>query len=208
MYTTFADIITQDIILRIIDRDCVMELSLDCELPAGVSIQPLVNRPDHRGDLTEIYRAEWMPPSIIPIIQWNYVRSHAGVLRGVHIHRKHTDYLILLEGKMLLGLRDVRIHSPTEGMSFVLTLTPSQPRAIIIPPGVMHGFYFPQSSVLTYGVNTYWDPKDEDGCHWADPDLGIPWQIKDAIVSERDKNAPSFKTLMNNIDPFIYTDFK
>jgi hypothetical protein len=50
-----------------------------------VTLSPLR---DSRGSLTEIFRQEWVN-SAIPV-QWNCVQSETNVLRGVHVHVKHT----------------------------------------------------------------------------------------------------------------------
>lgn len=179
---------------------------IEDRLPAGVTIQPLLTNTDSRGQLIEIYRQSWLPSQEVMSIQWNYVRSHAGAMRGVHLHIQHADYLILLEGKMLLGLRDGRKGSPTENMSTLLELIPDKPQGILIPPGVLHGFYFPVKSVHIYGVSNYFNLADEYECRYDDPDLEIPWNIEYIILSERDQYAPSFKTLMRSIPPIEYKD--
>jgi dTDP-4-dehydrorhamnose 3,5-epimerase len=64
--------------------------------------------------------------------------SAAAVLRGVHVHRRHVDYLTLVSGTMRIGLCDLRQESPTYRLGTALDITPSE--AILIPPGVAHGF--------------------------------------------------------------------
>ena len=58
----------------------------------------------------------------------------------------------------MLGLRDLRAGSPSEGAADVLVLTADQPAAVEIPPGVAHGFWFPEASIHVYAVSHYWDP--------------------------------------------------
>ena len=57
-------------------------------LPAGVALRPLRMHRDERGVLTEIFRESWAG---LAAVQWNAVRSAAGVLRGVHVHVRHAD---------------------------------------------------------------------------------------------------------------------
>ena len=66
-------------------------------LPHDVEVIPLATHRDERGWLTEIYRQKW-PVGVQPC-QWNATFSDANVLRGVHVHYKHTDYLVLLRGR-------------------------------------------------------------------------------------------------------------
>jgi dTDP-4-dehydrorhamnose 3,5-epimerase len=162
-------------------------------LPLGVRRIPFVHHPDTRGSLFEMFRAS-SEAGFTPV-QWNVVRSHAGVLRGVHVHAVHSDYLVLVEGSALVGLRDLRSDSPTEGRAALVELRGDTSGALVVPPGVAHGFYFPEPSLHVYGVSHYWDPADELGCHWADPALGIPWPDVRPLLSDRDASAGTLGAL-------------
>lgn len=165
-------------------------------VPDGVQIKALTKHADQRGYLFEAYRQSSMSP---PMIQWNYNASYKNTLRGVHLHVAHTDYLTLLEGIMLIGMRDIRMGSKTEGLTSLVKFVSSEPRVIIIPPGVMHGFYFPENSRHLYGMDCYWDEESELGCRWDDPVLNIPWPSINPILSTKDDNAPSFQALMQAV---------
>ena len=67
--------------------------------------------------------------------------------------------------------------------------------------GVAHGFYFYEPSLHVYAVTEYWDPNDELSCHWADPDLGIPWPVQSAKVSQRDEESQSLQALLDQLEP-------
>jgi dTDP-4-dehydrorhamnose 3,5-epimerase len=136
-------------------------------LPAGVRRRPLTMHRDQRGTFTEIFRHAWHT-GVTPV-QWNAVSSGTGVLRGVHVHPRHDDYLIVLQGHASIGLRDLRQGSPTEGLAAVVDLRGDALTALGIPHGVAHGFYFHEPSVHIYAVSAYWDPSDELGCHWGRP---------------------------------------
>ena len=142
-----------------------------------------------------MFRDQWME-GVRPV-QWNLVHSEKNVLRGVHVHRKHFDCLVVPAGRMRLGLCDLRQKSSTYRLGSTLDLAASE--AILIPPGVAHGFFFPEPSIHVYAVTTYWDPEDELGCHWADPELGIPWHITEPVLSARDAGLPSFTRLMETM---------
>lgn len=166
----------------------------DMTLPQGCSIRDLTTHADERGALTEIFRKEW-PTGLSPV-QWNYVRSKPNVLRGVHVHVIHTDYLVCLDGTMLLGLVDVRPESPTRGLAATVTLEGAKLQAVVVPPGVAHGFHFPVASSLCYSVTHYWNTRDEIGCRWDDPALGLDWRIKSPELSARDISAGSAKAMI------------
>ena len=157
------------------------------DLLEGVVLRPLLTHRDERGWLSEIFRQEW-PTGIVPV-QWNAVRSGAGVLRGVHVHVRHTDHIALLLGRASFGLHDLRPASPTFGRAALVEVSEDGLATLTIPPGVAHGFYFHEPTLLVYGVTAYWDPDDEMGCHWADPGLGIAWPTCHPVLSPRDAAA-------------------
>ena len=68
---------------------------------------------------------------------------------------------------------------------------------LFIPPGVAHGFASLTDCVITYLVDGYYNPADELGVAWNDPELGADWGLTDPIVSERDAANP----LRSEIDP-------
>ncbi len=166
---------------------------LRASLPARVELRALSTHCDPRGSLTELFRAEWETGT--SPLQWNFVESQARVLRGVHAHFKHSDYLILLRGHASIGLHDLREGSSTEGLSAMVEMRGEHLSALLIPPGVAHGFYFHEPSLHLYAVSEYWDPADELGCHWADAGLGLSWPDPSPLISERDTGLPPLSEL-------------
>jgi dTDP-4-dehydrorhamnose 3,5-epimerase len=156
------------------------------ELPAGVGVRLLTTHHDDRGAFTELFRDAW-ETGVAPV-QWNAVRSEPHVLRGVHCHVEHADALVVAGGRMRLGLCDLRPGSDTAGRACVLDLDAEAMMLVTIPPGVAHGFYFPVAALHVYAVDRTWDPDDELGCRWDDPDLGIPWgDVEAPLLSARDE---------------------
>ncbi|MBA2642526.1 MAG: dTDP-4-dehydrorhamnose 3,5-epimerase family protein [Actinobacteria bacterium] len=144
----------------------------------GVVLQRLEPHADSRGVFTELFRESW-GLDIAPE-QWNVVRSETNVLRGVHAHWRHADYLTVVAGRATIGLYDVREGSPTEGLGVTVELDEHQPHALTIPTGVAHGFCFHEPSVHVYAVSDEWDPADELGCRWDDSDLALAWPCRPA----------------------------
>jgi dTDP-4-dehydrorhamnose 3,5-epimerase len=177
------------------DHDHIADGRID-----GVRVRPLAPHVDSRGRLIEIYREGWN--SVCHIVQFNAVASEANVLRGVHVHVRHVDHLVLVGGRMTLGLHDLRPWSPTAGASARMEIVAAIPRAVVIPPGVAHGFYFSEPSMHVYGVSSYWDPNDEIACRWDAAELGLAWPTSAPILSERDKEAPDYAAC---VDAFLRT---
>lgn len=166
-------------------------------LPQGVELVSLTPHSDERGTFTELFRDEWAL-GVAPT-QWNAVRSDAGVLRGVHAHLSHADYLTVPLGEATIGLRDLRPASPTHGLSTTVQLGSDHPAALTIPPGVAHGFLFHAPSLHVYAVSHYWDKADELGCRWDDGGLEIPWPAEPRLVSSRDAGLGTLAQLKSAI---------
>ena len=164
------------------------------DLPPGVAIKDLAPHVDDRGVFIEVHRDAWLTGD--RPVQWNAVRSKANVLRGVHVHRHHADQIVVIDGIMLLGLHDVRRDSPTRGQSIVVELTGRAPRAVTIPPGVGHGFFFPEPSLHIYAVSHYFNPEDELGCRFDSPELGLKWPVSTPHLSKRDAEAGSYSEMV------------
>lgn len=162
-------------------------------LPEGVELLELVPHADDRGVFTELFRDSWQ--LLVVPVQWNAVRSEAHVLRGVHAHWRHADYLTLVAGRATVGLHDLREGSATEGLGASVELSASAPSALTIPQGVAHGFFFHEPSIHVYAVTHDWDPSDELGCRWDDPALEIRWPCSEPLISERDRGLGPLSAL-------------
>ncbi len=169
-------------------------------LPHGVVLRPLAAHRDHRGLVAEIFRDEW-PTGITPV-QWTMVVSEAGVMRGVHVHLRHDDYFLLLQGAVCVGLHDLRSGSPSSRCAARLDLRGDEPTALVIPHGVAHGFFFLETTIFVLGASQYYDVTDELGCHWRDPELGLAWPRSTAQLSARDAGLPPLRDLAARIPPW------
>lgn len=168
-------------------------------LPPGVRLHQLPSHDDERGSFIEVFRRSW--PTGVDPLQWNVVHSHAGVLRGVHVHHIHDDYLLLTRGSVTVGLHDLRTGSPAFGNGYTVDLSAIACAAIVIPVGVAHGFLFSEPSTHLYAVTAYWNADDELGCLWNDPGLKIDWRGEPSLISERDQALPSVDGLLRRLEP-------
>lgn len=162
----------------------------------GVQILPLVDHADRRGALLEIYRREWLGHGE-HAVQANLSMSRAGVLRGLHWHRRQRDYWCVLDGRAFVALVDVRSGSPTSGTTLQLRVDSSEQRfGIAIPPGVAHGFFAETDVSLLYLVDRYYRGDDEFGLAWDDADLPIDWPTREPILSDRDRSNPPLSSVL------------
>jgi dTDP-4-dehydrorhamnose 3,5-epimerase len=169
-------------------------------LPVGVSVRPLTPHHDRRGWLVEAFRDTWAPG--VDVAQVNLTWSRAGTLRGSHVHGVHSDYFVLASGRATVGIRDLRKRSSTFGLIALVELSSESPSVMAVPPGVLHGLYFPVDSMLLTVESQLYDPEEEIRCRWSDPELAIPWPFSSPILSDGDRDAQSYRAMLAVIEPW------
>ena len=98
-------------------------------------------------------------------------------------------------------LHDLRVGSPTASKTQILEIGDHDDRGVFIPPGVAHGFAAMTDLTLTYLVDSYYNPADELGLAWNDPDVGAEWAVDDPILSVRDLSNPHLKQIPPELRP-------
>jgi dTDP-4-dehydrorhamnose 3,5-epimerase len=161
----------------------------------GVFTVPLKIFSDTRGRFIETFRREWFPDRTWDKLQSNRSESKKNVLRGLHFHLRQADYWYLFSGKVRVALADLRTSSPAFRSVVTMDLDAQDQTGLFIPPGVAHGFLAQTDAVLTYVVDNYYDPEDEHGVIWNDPDMGIDWGISKPLLSPRDEKNPRMKDI-------------
>jgi dTDP-4-dehydrorhamnose 3,5-epimerase len=160
----------------------------------GVRIRPLAPLHDVRGSLCEIHRDEWQAAP--KPVQWDYIRTRRGVLRGVHVHRLRWDYFVVLEGQASIGLCDLRRGRNSFLQSMVVEASGRDACCIIVPPGVAHGLLALTATRYLYGLTAAYDGRDQAGCRFDDPKLRLAWPSAAPKVLARDAGLPSFDELI------------
>jgi dTDP-4-dehydrorhamnose 3,5-epimerase len=166
----------------------VAELEQSEVIEGVVVVTPGVHG-DGRGRFVETYRRSWFPLGR-EMIQGNRSEKQAGALVGLHYHLHQADYWYLIHGRARVVLHDLRVGSPTEGATLALDLAGDVERGVFIPPGLAHGFAALTDLTLTYLVDQYYNPADELGVAWDDPDIAADWGVGDPVLSKRDQANP------------------
>jgi len=156
---------------------------------------------DLRGSFTELWRASrWEEVAGSSFVQANLSRSAAGVLRGMHFHRRQADLWILTEGRATVAVCDIRpLLEDDTARPHALTLDIVPGDAVLIPESVAHGFHAPEPMTLVYFVTNEYDGSDELGFRWDDADAGIGWRVHDPILSARDAANPSLRSAIRTL---------
>lgn len=141
----------------------------------------------HRGKLAGFGIAD-------DFVQDNHSCSVKGTLRGLHyqLHKPQAKLCRVVEGEALDVAVDIRLGSPNFGKWTSVLLSAKEQNQIYVPIGFAHGFLALTDSVqFLYKCSDFYDPTDEYGVVWNDPDLKICWGVEAPIVSVRDGKLPT-----------------
>lgn len=154
---------------------------------SGVKLKTLDKLQDPRGYFLELFRQEWFLGAP-DMVQMNLSFSKAGVLRGLHYHRKQADAWVCPIGHVRVGLYDLRPLAPTYEKSFVVELNATTPQVLYIPRMIARGFYAIKDSCMLSLTDETYNIEDEIGIAWDDPSIGINWGVVKPLLSDKDKN--------------------
>lgn len=171
-------------------------------IPEVIIVEPKVYG-DNRGYFMETYvERDFRNNGIdVSFVQDNQSRSKKGVLRGLHFQKKNPQGKLVrcIEGEVFDVAVDLRKNSPTFGKWEGVVLSEDNKKQFYVPEGFAHGFVvLSETAAFCYKCTRYYDPTDEGGLMWNDPDIGIDWNIPDGteiLLSEKDKKNPIFKDL-------------
>jgi dTDP-4-dehydrorhamnose 3,5-epimerase len=188
----------------------------DASSISGVRFGRTIRHADERGSFRELWRASGLgpisaldagaPPGSEPrFVQANVSSSAAGVLRGLHYHRRQLDYWIVSSGRALVAVVDVRpVMAARGGRPTVETRELAADEWVVIPAGVAHGFLALEPLDVIYLVTNEFDGSDELGFAWDDPAVAVPWPRVETpdgrpILSERDRSNPTLAELVAKV---------
>lgn len=183
---------------------------------AGVRYGTVVRHADDRGAMREIWRASMAgeltaaetgdrPGTSPAYVQANLSSSRAGVLRGLHFHRRQLDRWLVANGRAWVALVDVRPMLAGGDAPAVEHRELGPDEWVLIPAGVAHGFLALEPLDLAYFVTNEYDGTDELGFAWDDTLAAIPWPVVEAapdgrpILSQRDRSNPSLRELVERL---------
>ena len=170
------------------------------ELPEVFLIAPEV-WPDERGHFAEIYHREKYRGGGIgsDFIQDNFSLSVRGTLRGLHyqLRKPQAKLVTVLSGEIFDVAVDIREGSPTFKRWVGVKLNGESKRQLYVPAGFAHGFcVLSESAGVLYKCSELYDPEDDRGLLWSDPELAIAWPIRNPLLSKKDGEAPSLSAAL------------
>jgi dTDP-4-dehydrorhamnose 3,5-epimerase len=178
-------------------------------LPDVMLIDPRIFK-DQRGYFLETFQGQRYAEHGLgaQYVQDNLSFSHRGVVRGLHYQLKKPQgkLVMVIQGEVNDLVVDIRLGSPTFGRWSKNTLSSENHRQLYVPPGFAHGFAVTsETAIVLYKVTDYYNPGDEYGIRWNDPDLGIDWPLTVAILSDKDSVFPCLKDVPEALLPRLAT---
>lgn len=130
--------------------------------------------------------------------------SKKGALRGLHYQTVDSQAKLIhvISGALFDVALDLRENSLTFGEYHTELLKAEDNKVIFIPEGFAHGFIaLTDNTVFSYQCSGRYVPEACGGIRWDDPDLNIPWPLKEygvekVIATEKDKNWPTLSEYM------------
>jgi dTDP-4-dehydrorhamnose 3,5-epimerase len=155
---------------------------------------------DNRGWFIESYSAKKFKDNGVDLefVQDNHSLSkEKGIIRGLHFQltpKAQTKLVRCSKGSIYDVAVDLRKGSPTYKNWLGVKLSAENKKQILIPKGFAHGFLtLSNNAEVQYKVDEYYAPEYDRSIKYDDPEINIDWEIKEPILSEKDKNAPLLK---------------
>ncbi len=175
------------------------------DLRGVVIVEPDVYH-DARGFFLETFHAAKFAAAGLDVtfVQDNHSSSVQHTLRGLHaqLTKPQGKLVRVVEGQIWDVAVDVRPEQPTFGQWTATTLSADNFRQLYIPPGFAHGFcVLSPVAQVEYKCTAFYDPADEIGIAYDDPDIAIPWPVTQPVLSDRDKRHPRLAGLRARLTP-------
>lgn len=158
---------------------------------------------DRRGYFYELFNSEKYIKAGLKFnfVQDNISKSQKGTVRGLHFQLgKYAQGKLcqVIIGKVLDVAVDIRQNSKTFGKHYSVELSAENHYQLWMPPGFAHGFsVLSDEAIFMYKCTNFYNKESERAIIYNDTDLNIDWKVEAPIISDKDKNAPSFKKYFN-----------
>lgn len=152
---------------------------------------------DERGHFARLYCSEeFARQGLDPSLAQCSVSANrvARTLRGMHYQcAPHAEAKLVrcTRGAMFDVIVDLRPDSATRGRWFGIELSATGDDMLYVPREFAHGFLTLQDDTeVHYQISTPYHPPAARGFRWDDPEVGIAWPARPAVISLRDRELP------------------
>lgn len=131
------------------------------------------------------------------LAQLNLAFNHKrGILRGMHFQhapKAEAKLVRCTRGAILDVIIDLRRNSPTHGQWLGVELTRENHRMLYVPEGFAHGYQtLVDDTEIYYLTSEFYAPECASGVRFDDPAFGIQWPLPVELMSNQDRNWPSY----------------
>lgn len=155
---------------------------------------------DNRGYSTEAYNDRTLREYGITtkfVVDYECYNRLAGTIRGIHFQNNphpQAKLVRVLRGEVLDFVVDLRRDSPTFKKWICQMISAENRKQLYLPSGYGHAYVTRQpDTVVLYKFDDYYDRELVRAICWNDPELGLPWDIENPILSPSDEKAPLLK---------------
>lgn len=181
---------------------------LETEFDGLVQIFPDIYK-DSRGYFIESFHKNKFQSVDVPntFVQDNFSYSQKGVVRGLHLQLppyQQAKLVMVMKGKALDVVVDLRIGSSTYGQYGKYVLDAEKHNMLYIPEGFAHGLLALEDTIFNYKCSDFYNKPAETGILWDDKTLNIDWGlehygISNPVVSDKDQSLPTFENFRTEI---------
>jgi len=118
-------------------------------------------------------------------------------LRGMHYQEspyEEAKLVSCVRGSMYDVIIDIREDSTTLDKWIGVELTASNRKMLFVPKGFAHGFLtLEDDTEVSYLMSDFYKPGVGRGIKWDDPYFNIKWPAEVSVISDKDRNWPTYK---------------
>ncbi len=174
-------------------------------IPDVVVIEPRILS-DSRGSFMELFKASEFKSNDLSmtLTQINHSRSKKNVLRGLHYQLKpkaQAKLISVVRGEIFDVVVDLRRGLPTYGQWVADRLSEVNQKMLFVPEGFAHGFcVLSNEADVVYYCSREYAPEAERVILWNDPQIAIPWPVKEPLLSVKDSQGSCLSKAENNFE--------
>lgn len=169
---------------------------MDLTLP-GVKVIIPTYFDDNRGYSTEAYNNRTLADYGIEdkfVVDYVCMNNQSGTIRGIHFQNNphpQVKLVRVLQGAVLDFAIDLRKDSPTYKQWLSQELSAENRRQLYLPSGYGHAYITKvPDTVVQYKFDDYYDRDLVRAIRWNDPEIALPWEISEPVLSANDAEAP------------------
>lgn len=152
---------------------------------------------DNRGYSAETYDDRTLQEYGIDtkfLVDYECYNHLKGTIRGIHFQNNphpQVKLVRVLQGEVLDFVIDLRRDSPTFKKWICQIISAENRKQLYLPSGYGHAYVTQQpDTVVLYKFDDYYDRKLVRAIRWNDPELSLPWDMENPILSPSDGKAP------------------